>query len=244
MTTTTRTTSGSHVTSIIRRALGWGARAIPEMPWSATRSRWELRPATLAVLTTGLWAFGTGEALLVDAHLGNSPWTALSQGISRHSPLSIGMATLAISVFVLVAWIPLRERPGFGTFANAVVIAVAIDRMLPLLPQPTPIAWRLLEVAAGISAIGFGSVLYLTAHLGPGPRDGWMVAIARLTGRPIPLVRLGIESAVLTTGWFLGGAVGIGTLLFALLVGHTIGIFLRAASAVRTRAAVTSGYPS
>jgi hypothetical protein len=104
----------------------------------------------LGVLLTGLWLFGTGEALLVASHLGNTPWTVLAQGVSKHSPLSIGAATFAISLVVLIAWIPLRERPGFGTIANAVVIAVAIDVMLDLLPHPRSNVARLGEVLAAI----------------------------------------------------------------------------------------------
>src|SRR4051812_12088398 len=141
------------------------------MPWSAT-SRWRARPSTLLVLVFGLWTFGTGEALLVASHLGNTPWTVLAQGVSRHTPLSIGMATLAISALVLLLWIPLRERPGLGTVLNAVVIAVAIDVMLDWLPQPHANPLRLVEVAGGIAAIGTGSALYLTTQLAPGPRDG------------------------------------------------------------------------
>src|SRR5439155_24068748 len=111
------------------------ARTVPALPWSS-RSRWRPRPSTLVVLLVGLWTFGTGEALLVASHLGNTPWTVLAQGVSRHSPLSIGAATLLVSAIVLIGWWPLRETPGLGTFANAVVIAVAIDVMLRLLPEP------------------------------------------------------------------------------------------------------------
>src|SRR4051794_14377361 len=138
------------------------------MRWSAP-SRWRARPSTLAVLLIGLWLFGTGEALLVASHLGNTPWTVLAQGLSRHSPLSIGAATLVISVVVLLGWVPLRERPGLGTLANAVVIALAIDVMRRALPQPSAVAGRLGEVVAAIGCIGIGSGLYLTTWLGPGP---------------------------------------------------------------------------
>lgn len=198
-------------------------RPVPAMPWSATGSRWRARPFTLVVLVTGLWLFGTGEAVLVDARLGNSPWTVLAQGISRHSPLSIGGATLLVSVLVLLAWVPLRERPGLGTLANIAVIAVAIDVMLPLLPSPTAMAPRLLEVALAICCIGLATGLYLTANLGPGPRDGWMTGLSRRTGWPIAWVRFGIEAGILVVGAALGGRVGVGTLLFAVLVGHTVG---------------------
>ena len=174
------------------------------------------------MLVVGLWAFGTGEALLVASHLGNTPWTVLAQGLSRHSPLSIGAATLAISMVVLLAWIPLRERPGLGTLANAVVIAVAIDVMLRVLPQPRPTAGRLAEVLTGIACIGLGSGLYLTTWLGPGPRDGWMTGLARRTGLPIATVRLSIELTVLVAGWLLGGRVGVGTVAFALSIGYAV----------------------
>lgn len=182
------------------------------------------------MLLTGLWAFGTGEALLVASHLGNTPWTVLAQGVSRHSPMSIGAATLAISAVVLLGWLPLREVPGFGTIANAVVIAVAIDVMLRLLPQPSAVAGRLAEVAAAIACIGLGSGLYLTTWLGPGPRDGWMTGIARRTGWPIAGVRLSIELTVLVAGYLLGGRVGIGTVAFALTIGHAIAACMRALS--------------
>jgi uncharacterized membrane protein YczE len=191
------------------------------MPWSAA-SRWRARPGTLVVLLAGLWAFGTGEALLVDGRLGNTPWTVLAQGVSRHSPLSIGAATFAISVAVLLLWLPLRERPGLGTLANAVVIAVAIDVMLPVLPSPAHTWGRLAEVAAAIACIGIGSGLYLTTLLGPGPRDGWMTGIARRSGLPISSVRLAIELSVLVVGWALGGRVGLGTVVFALTIGHAV----------------------
>jgi len=176
--------------------------------------------------------FGTGEALLVASHLGNTPWTVLAQGVSRHSPLSIGESTFAISVVVLVLWVPLRERPGLGTVLNAIVIAVAIDVMLDSLPQPRPNALRLAEVIGGIAAIGIGSALYLTTQLGPGPRDGWMTGIARRTHWPIASVRLGIEISVLVVGFLLGGRAGIGTVLFALTIGHAVAGAITAVAAV------------
>jgi uncharacterized membrane protein YczE len=189
--------------------------------WSAS-SRWRPRPSTVVVLLAGLWLFGTGEALLVASHLGNTPWTVLAQGLSRHSALSIGAATFAISLVVLLAWIPLRERPGLGTIANAVVIAVAIDVMLRVLPQPHAEVGRLAEVLAAIASIGIGSGLYLTTWLGPGPRDGWMTGMARRTGVPIATVRLSIEITALVAGWLLGGRVGLGTVVFALSIGYAV----------------------
>lgn len=205
----------------VRRLPTARLHAVPRVPWSAT-GRWRPRPSTLGVLLTGLWLFGTGEALLVASHLGNTPWTVLAQGVSKHSPLSIGAATFAISLVVLIAWIPLRERPGFGTIANAVVIAVAIDVMLDLLPHPRSNVARLGEVLAAIVSIGVGSGLYLTTWLGPGPRDGWMTGMARRTGMPIATVRLSLELTVLVIGWLLGGRVGLGTVAFALTIGYAV----------------------
>jgi uncharacterized membrane protein YczE len=175
-----------------------------------------------------LWVFGTGEALLVASRLGNTPWTVLAEGVSRHSPLSIGAATFVISLTVLLLWIPLRERPGLGTLANAVVIAVALDVMLRVLPHPEADASRLAEVAAAIACIGIGSGLYLTTLLGPGPRDGWMTGLARRTGLPIATVRLSIELTVLVAGFLLGGRVGLGTVVFAVTIGSAVAGSMRA----------------
>lgn len=178
------------------------------------------------MLLVGLWLFGTGEALLVRSRLGNTPWTVLAQGVSRHSPLSIGLATLVISLTVLLLWVPLRERPGLGTVANALVIALAIDVTLRWLPAAHSAPLGLLAVAAGVLSIGLGSALYLTTALGPGPRDGWMTGIARRTALPVPRVRLGLELVVLVAGFLLGGRVGIGTVVFALTVGQAIRLWL------------------
>lgn len=198
------------------------SRAVPVTRWRAD-SRWRARPGTFVVLIGGLWLFGTGEALIVDAGIGNGPWTVLAQGLSSRTGLAIGITTFIISAIVLVLWIPLKERPGLGTIANAVVIATALQVMMGVLPQPTSFGWQLLMVFAGIAAIGLGSGLYLTTNLGPGPRDGWMTGLHLRTGWPIPAVRLGIEVAVLVLGWVLGGTVGLGTVLFALLIGPFVG---------------------
>lgn len=216
---------------------------LPVLRWTAT-SRWRAGPGTLVVLVVGLWLFGPGEAALVAAHLGNSPWTVLAQGVARHSPLSIGQATLAISAAVLLAWIPLRERPGLGTIANAVLIAVAIDFMLRVLPQPTARPLQLAEVVAAVALIGVGSALYLTTHLGPGPRDGWMTALHRRTGLPISRIRLALEVTSLAGGWLLGGRVGLGTLLFALLVGQALRIALTGLVRIRCGGTAPSGGPT
>jgi len=165
----------------LRRMLA-PARTIPRMPWSAQGSAWSARPMTLAILLFGLWLFGVGEAALVNSSLGNTPWTVLAQGIADHTRLDIGGATILVSVVVLAGWIPLRQRPGLGTIANVIVIGVSLDAMRLLLPHPGSVPGRTLEAAAGIVTIGVASAFYLTANLGPGPRDGWLTGIHRRLG--------------------------------------------------------------
>ena len=203
------------------------SRTIPRTRWRSEGSRWRTGPVTFLVLVVGLWLFGTGEAMLVDATLGNAPWTVFAQGISVRTGLAIGVATFFTSVAVLIMWVPLRERPGLGTVANAVVIATALQVMIDILPTPQALGWRLVQVLVGIALVGVGSGLYLTTNLGPGPRDGLMTGIHLRTGIAVTPVRLGIEVVVLAVGWLLGGTVGVGTLLFALLIGPSVGYGLR-----------------
>jgi uncharacterized membrane protein YczE len=191
-----------------------------------TASLWRPGPRRLLRLLAGLWIFGTGEGLVVDSELGNSPWTVFAEGISVHSPLSVGAATVLTSFVILLVWIPLRERPGLGTIANAVVIGIAIDVTLSYLGR-APLGIRVAELLAGIALVGVGSGLYLNAALGPGPRDGLMMGLHRLTGRPVALLRGAIEVSALVVGAILGGTVGIGTVAFALLVGPAVAAALR-----------------
>jgi uncharacterized membrane protein YczE len=190
-------------------------------------ARWRPTPWQLVQVLVGLWLFGTGEALIVAAKLGNSPWTVLAQGVSKHTPLSIGAATFAISVVVLLCWIPLREWPGLGTVLNAVVIGVAIDVTLELLPSLDSHGARWTGLFAGIAIVGLGSGLYLTAALGPGPRDGLMTGLHARFGWPLAGVRTGIELTAVTLGFLLGGRVGVGSVLFALLIGHAVSFGVR-----------------
>lgn len=203
------------------------SRSIPRTRWRSEGSRWRARPRTVLVLLIGLWLFGTGEAMLVNAALGNAPWTVFAQGISVRTGIAIGVATFFTSVVVLLMWIPLRERPGLGTVANAVVIAAALQVMIGVLPTPESLAWRIAQVLVGIALVGIGSGLYLTTNLGPGPRDGLMTGIHERTGIAVTPVRLSIEIVVLAAGWLLGGTVGLGTVLFALLIGPAVGYGLR-----------------
>jgi len=203
------------------------SRTVPRTRWRSEGSRWTTGPLTFGILVVGLWLFGTGEAMIVDAGLGNAPWTVFAQGVSLRTGISIGFATFLTSVAVLLMWIPLRERPGLGTIANAVVIATALQVMIWVLPSPEAFGWRLAQALGGIVLVGIGSGLYLTTNLGPGPRDGLMTGIHERTGIAVTPIRLGIEVVVLVIGWLLGGVVGLATLLFAVLIGPSVGYGLR-----------------
>lgn len=180
---------------------------------------WRPGPLRLLILLWGLWLFGTGEACIVVAGLGNSPWTVLAQGVAKHTPLEIGAATVLISLLVLCAWIPLRQKVGLGTILNAIVVGVAIGVMVELLPSELAAEERWPLLAIGIALVAIGGGIYLGARLGPGPRDGLMTGLHARTGHSLRLVRTGIELSALSGGFALGGTVGIGTAAFALLIG-------------------------
>jgi uncharacterized membrane protein YczE len=181
----------------------------------------------LAPLYVGLVLFGIGEGLLVRSRLGATPWTVFAQGVAAHLHVSLGWATAGISAVVLLAWFPLRERPGFGTVSNLVVIAYVLDVTVSTAPAPSAMVLRALYVALAVAAIGVGSALYLTTGLGPGPRDGLMTSLHRRLGVSVVYVRLSLEVAVLTVGWLLGGTVGVATAIFAASIGFAIGTSLR-----------------
>jgi uncharacterized membrane protein YczE len=180
----------------------------------------------MLVLIFGLMIFGIGEAFLVVTSLGNSPWVVLSEGISLNSNLNIGESTFLVSVVVLLLWIPLRQKPGFGTLANIVVIAASIELGLLIIPTVENIYFKYFYVLFGIALVGIGSALYITCGLGTGPRDGLMTGLHYKTGVRVGRVRLGIEVVALSIGAFLGGSLGIGTALFALLIGQSVAISL------------------
>jgi uncharacterized membrane protein YczE len=178
------------------------------------------------MLAVGLWIFGTGEAALINAGIGVSPWTVLAEGLADTLQIGVGLATFLVSVAVLMLWIPIKQAPGIGTVMNAIVIASAIDVMRLIIPAPDDLALQLGLVLLGVLAVGFGSAVYLTTQLGPGPRDGLMTGIHYRFGWPVGRVRLGIELSVLGLGWILGGTVGIGTAIFAVLIGWSISVNL------------------
>jgi hypothetical protein len=182
---------------------------------------------TLTILVIGLWIFGTGDAVIIAAGLGVAPWTVLAQGIGIQFDWTIGQATFFISVIVLFLWIPLKEKPGVGTILNAILIAVAIDVMEPYLPHPEQQIYQFIQVLLGTILVGIGSGFYLTANLGPGPRDGWMTGLQRITNIPIGRVRTTIEIIALLIGWKLGGVFGLGTIIFAILIGPVVALFLQ-----------------
>src|SRR4051794_19700471 len=199
---------------------------VPMVAWSARDSRWRAPVATLAILASGLVLFGIGEGALVAAGLGNAPWTVLAQGVARQTPLDIGGATIVISAVVLLGWLPLRQAPGLGTIANVVVIGLSLDVAARVLPHPASYGWQLLQAGAAIAIVGLGSAFYLTANLGPGPRDGWMTGIHRRSGIGIATVRTSVEVLALVVGVLLGGHAGIATIAFAVLVGYVLaGLF-------------------
>jgi uncharacterized membrane protein YczE len=177
-------------------------------------------------LLAGLLLYATSMAMQIRGALGLNPWDALHEGLVEQTRLSFGMITAATSVLVLLLWIPLRQRPGLGTVANVVVIAVGVDVALALVPEPAGLPVRIALLVGGIVLNGVATAAYVGARLGPGPRDGLMTGLAARTGRSVRLVRSGIEVAVLTVGWLLGGTIGVGTVLYALAIGPLTQAFL------------------
>jgi len=178
----------------------------------------------------GLVVFGVGTGMQVESELGLSPWDVLHQGISRKTPLSIGGSVIVVSGLVLLLWIPLKQRLGVGTIANAITIGIVLDITVAFHPTPQALWLRWVVLLAGIVLVGFGSGVYIGVRLGPGPRDGLMTGLANTTIADrrvsIRLARFGIESAALVVGWLLGGTVGLGTVAFALLIGPLVQFFL------------------
>ncbi len=181
----------------------------------------------LARLTLGLVLFGFGLALMVIADLGLSPWDVFHQGVSHRTGIPIGTVVIITGLLLLLAWIPLRERIGIGTIANAIVIGVTLDLSLLVLPEELEVlAVRWASMLLGVMLVAIGSGFYIGAGLGPGPRDGLMTGITRRTGYPLGLVRGVLEVTVLAAGWLLGGTVGVGTLVFAFGIGPLVQFFL------------------
>jgi uncharacterized membrane protein YczE len=183
-------------------------------------------PRRLVQLYIGLLVYGLSSALLVRAGLGLDPWDVFHQGLANHLGLAIGTVVIIVGVAVLLFWIPLRQWPGLGTLSNAVLIGLAMNWSLDLLPVHAPLGVRIGEMLLGIVLCGLATGMYIGAAFGPGPRDGLMTGLVRRTGRSVRLVRTGIELTVLVTGWLLGGTVGVGTVLFALAIGPLAQVFI------------------
>ncbi len=204
-------------------------KKIPNLTWSSSNPlNFKPNLKTLIYLVLGLSLFAIGETLLITANLGVSPWTVLAQGISFQTNLSIGITTFIVSLVVLILWYPLKQKPGLGTILNIVLISIIIDLSTPILPYPKSFLFQIIQSIVAVFLVGLGSGFYLTANLGPGPRDGLMTGLQNLTNQPIALIRTIIEVSAVGIGFYLGGMVGIGTLLFAFGIGPmvSLGIFI------------------
>ena len=202
-------------------------KKIPKTYWSSKEPfNFKPRFSTLFFCCFGLMLFGLGEGLLIVSFTGASPWSVLAQGISLNVNLSIGMITFLISVSVLILWIPLDQKPGMATILNALIIALMIDLCIKFVPTPSNYFNQLILAIVSVIIVGIGGGIYLVANLGAGPRDGLMVGLQKKTNLPIALVRATIEITVVSIGWYLGGTVGIGTLLFAFGIGPCVALGL------------------
>ena len=202
---------------------------IPKVYWSSNKPL-NLKPkiSTFFYLCIGLGIFGLGEGLLIISYTGASPWSVLAQGISLNVGFSIGVVTFFVSLFALSLWIFLDQKPGIGTFFNIIIIAAMIDLSIAFVETPQSYMDQIIMAIIAVLLVGLGSGIYLIANLGPGPRDGLMTGIQKKTNLPIAAVRAFLEITVVLIGWYLGGTVGIGTLLFAFGIGPAValGLFL------------------
>ena len=204
-------------------------KKIPNLSWSSD-DPFNFKPKfnTFTYLVLGLILFGLGETLLITANQGVSPWTVLAQGLSFQFNLSIGVTTFIVSIIVLFFWYPLKQKPGLGTLLNVILISIVIDLSTPILPYPKTLFYQIIQSVIAVLIVGIGSGFYLTANLGPGPRDGLMTGLQKLTDKPIALIRTILEVSAVLIGFYFGGVVGIGTLLFAFGIGPAVslGIFI------------------
>jgi len=183
-------------------------------------------PHRLIQLYAGLALYGISMALIIRSALGNMPWDVLHQGLAGRLGWSLGTVTIVVGALVLLAWIPLRQRPGVGTVSNVVVIGVAVDAALAVVPAPSSLPLRVGLLVAGVLLNAVATAAYIGVHLGPGPRDGLMTGLVRRTGGSVRLVRTSIEVAVVATGWLLGGTLGIGTVVYAVAIGPLVQVLL------------------
>nr|WP_121010390.1 hypothetical protein [Saccharothrix australiensis] len=194
--------------------------ALHQVPVSVAPAR------RLTQLVAGLWLYGASMALQIRATLGLDPWDVLHEGLTKRTGLSFGVVTILVGALVLLCWAPLRQRPGVGTVCNVLLIGVAVDVTLAVLPAPAELLPRTLFLVAGIVLNGLAAAVYIGARLGPGPRDGLTTGFCARTGASLRLVRTAVELAVLAVGWSLGGTIGVGTVLYALAIGPLTQAFL------------------
>jgi uncharacterized membrane protein YczE len=200
---------------------------VPKVSWSSNKPL-NLKPkiSTFIFLCLGLVLFGLGEGLLIVSAAGASPWSVLAQGVYLNAGFSVGIITILISIAVLILWIPLNQKLGIGTILNAIIIGLMIDICIKLVPVPENYLSQLLLASIAVLTVGLGGGIYLVANLGPGPRDGLMLGLQKKTNLPIATVRAFLEITVMSIGWYLGGTVGVGTLLFALGIGPAVALGL------------------
>lgn len=209
---------------LLRRGTSRRVPLVPMTPLQQLRAG-RLR-RRLVQLFAGLVLFGVTMALILRAGLGLEPWGVLTYGLIQHVPITYGQMVVASSFVVLLLWVPLRQWPGLGTIANALVIGIATDLTLAVVPPVEGLGWRVAFLLAGVVGNGVAGALYIGSQLGPGPRDGLMTGLVLRTGRSVRLVRTSLEVTVVVVGWLLGGVVGIGTLVYALLIGPVVQAFL------------------
>jgi uncharacterized membrane protein YczE len=200
---------------------------IPRVSWSSNKPL-NFRPKllTLFFLCFGLSLFGLGEGLLIVSAAGASPWSVLAQGIYLNVGFSVGIITVVISAIVLFLWLPLNQKPGIGTILNALIIGLMIDVCIKFVPTPENYISQLLLAIIAVLTVGLGGGIYLVGNLGAGPRDGLMIGLQQKTNLPIAAVRAFLEITVMSIGWYLGGTVGVGTLLFAFGIGPAVALSL------------------
>ena len=200
---------------------------IPKVSWSSEKPL-NLKPKiiTFFFLCFGLILFGVGEGLLLVSAAGASPWSVFAQGIHLSVGLSVGAVTIIISILVLLLWVPLSQKPGMGTILNALIIGIMIDICIKFVPTPEDFISQIFLAFAAVLIVGLGGGIYLVANLGAGPRDGLMIGLQKKTNFPIAAVRATLEITVMSIGWYLGGTVGVGTLLFAFGIGPAVALSL------------------
>ena len=200
---------------------------VPKVLWSSNKPL-NLKPkiSTFFFLCLGLALFGLGEGLLIVSAAGASPWSVLAQGIFLNVGYSIGIVTIVISIIVLILWIPLGQKPGIGTILNALIMGLMIDVCITFVPTPENYVSQLMLALLAVLIVGLGGGIYLVANLGAGPRDGLMIGLQKKTNLPIAAVRATLEITVMSIGWYLGGTVGVGTLLFAFGIGPAVALSL------------------